>query len=67
MNRVVFIICLTLIFVLGLVLQHYQVPAYGFLVLLGGSVLTITRRYYLKLKPIWGGGLKDIPKYFSRP
>jgi len=39
----------------------------GLLIIIGISILTFLRRLHLRLKPWWGGHLKDIEKYFNEP
>ena len=67
MNRNIFIITMVSLVGLGYLMQYLEVPAYGFILIVAGSIVVTVRRYYLKLKPIWGAPLKDIPKYFGKP
>jgi hypothetical protein len=67
MSRIIFIISLIIVLIIGRVLQVYQVPVYGLIVIMIGSLVVIARRIFLKMTPWWDSKLRDIPKYFQRP
>jgi len=67
MNRVLFIISLVLVFVGGYFMFAQQVSGGFLIVFIVGTLVCIFRRVHLRMKPWWGGRLKDIPEYFTRP
>jgi hypothetical protein len=66
MNRIVFILSLVIILILGRAMQLTNITGYGLIVIFLGSIVVIARRVYLKMRPWWGGKLRDIPNYFKR-
>ncbi len=67
MNRVVFITLFIITFIGAYIALKYNVENIFLINLVVFSLLVFLRRRYLKMKPWWGGKLKDIPKYFQLP
>lgn len=66
MNRIVFIVSFVIFCMISYILILNNVNGTLWYILGLGTVLVSLRRHYLKLKPFWGGLLKDIPKYFQK-
>ncbi len=67
MNRLWFVVSLTILFVSGSLLLEEGYRNVFIIYFVLSSVVCFLRRSYLGMKPWWGGRLRDIPKYFTEP
>ncbi len=67
MNRNLFNSLFAILVVTECVLVYLDGKNMGILLFFAISILVILRRVYLNMTPWWGGGFRDIPKYFRNP